>query len=135
MSELERDMNGGTTREIPPTGQSVYFWLATVMGLFAFAFGLYIVFAHWVLLRWRTPTYCILLVCLHTIYQWFRVRGYLENAKNRFIAAGSASGGDVGEDQLSFTVRTQSMVLLNSYGITLISLYAINLILESIEGR
>lgn len=79
--------------------------------------------------------YCILLVCLHTIYQWFRVVGYFKVMKGKYTFGSGMSGGNDIEDPLSLSVRGLSMVLLNSYGITLISLYAINLILEGIEGR
>jgi hypothetical protein len=55
--------------------------------------------------------------------------------KGKYTFGSGMSGGNDIEDPLSLSVRGLSMVLLNSYGITLISLYAINLILEGIEGR
>ena len=134
MSEMESRTDGGESPE-PPTVRSLYFLLATAMGLFAIALCSYVVISHWNLLHWKTSMYCILLVCLHTIYQWFRVVGYFKVMKGKYTFGSGMSGGNDIEDPLSLSVRGLSMVLLNSYGITLISLYAINLILEGIEGR
>jgi hypothetical protein len=134
MSEMESRMDGGGSPE-PPTVRSLYFLLATAMGLFAIAFGSYVLFSHWNLLRWKTSMCCIMLVCIHTIYQWFRVVGYFKAMKAKYTFGSSLGGGNDNEDPLSLSVRGLSMVLLNSYGITLVSLYAINLILEGIEGR